>query len=56
VAVNAGDAPVELDLASAGGAEGLHSLDLPGMSPGLITDGGASIVLPPMGGAILAAD
>jgi neopullulanase len=56
VAVNAGDAPVELELPLTGGAEGLHSLDLPGLSAGRIAEGGASIVLPAMGGAILAAD
>ena len=53
VAVNPGDAPAELALGSAGGADGLQQLDLPGISGGRMTDGGGSIVLPAMGGAVL---
>jgi cyclomaltodextrinase / maltogenic alpha-amylase / neopullulanase len=52
VAVNAGDEPAELDLGPAGGANGLHQLELAGMSGGRITDGGGSVVLPAMGGAV----
>ncbi len=56
VAVNPGDDPVELDLGSAGGGEGLRCLELPGMTGVRLTDGGGAIVLPALGGAILVDD
>ena len=56
VAVNAGDGQVELDLGSAGGAEGLRQVDLTGVSGGRLVDGGGAIVLPAMGGAVLVDD
>ena len=56
VAVNAGDEPVELDLGSAGGAEGLRRLELPGLGGERVTDGGGAIVLPAMSGAVLVDD
>jgi neopullulanase len=56
VAVNAGDEPVELDLGSAGGAEGLHRLDLPGMTGERVVEGGGAIVLPATSGAVLVGD
>jgi cyclomaltodextrinase / maltogenic alpha-amylase / neopullulanase len=55
VAVNAGDDSVELDLGSAGGADGLRRLELAGIG-GRLTDGGGAIVLPGLGAAVLVGD
>jgi cyclomaltodextrinase / maltogenic alpha-amylase / neopullulanase len=55
VAVNAGEAAVELDLSSSGGGEGLRWLELSG-TEGRLTDGGGAIVLPALGGAVLVGD
>jgi neopullulanase len=56
VAVNAGDAPVELDLRSVGSGEGLRQLELAGVVGGRLIDGGGALVLPSMGGAVLVDD
>jgi cyclomaltodextrinase len=56
VAINAGEAPAELDLGSVGGGGGLRQLDLPGMTGGRVADGGGAIVLPALGGAVLVDD
>jgi neopullulanase len=55
VAVNAGEDSVELDLTSAGGAEGLRWLELAGTG-GRVTDGGGGIVVPALGAAVLVGD
>jgi neopullulanase len=56
VAVNAGADPVELDLSLAGGAAGLRALELPAIPTARVAEGGGSIVLPAMGGAVLVED
>jgi neopullulanase len=53
VAVNAGDEPATIDLASAGGVAGLRAVELPWMAPTFVGEGGISLVVPPMSGAIL---
>jgi hypothetical protein len=56
-AVNAGESPVDIDLAAVGRTAGLHSVELPGMAGELLERGSGPVAtLPPLGAIALVDD